>query len=64
MKRRSKIDKRTKWYKTMLKKHGSHEEIQRIMTERAVKGGAAVPAEKRSFYTNRELARDAGRKGK
>ena len=31
--------------------------------EIAIKGGSAVPAEKRSFSLNRELAKDAGRKG-
>lgn len=31
--------------------------------EIAAKGGAAVPAEKRSFSKNRKLAREAGRKG-
>lgn len=31
--------------------------------EIARKGGAAVPAEKRSFSQNRKLAREAGRKG-
>lgn len=30
----------------------------------ARKGGVAVPAEKRSFSQNRELAREAGRKGR
>ena len=29
----------------------------------AAKGGAAVPADKRSFAVNRQLAQDAGRKG-
>ncbi|MDO8913991.1 MAG: stress-induced protein [Phenylobacterium sp.] len=29
----------------------------------AIKGGASVPAEKRSFSINRDLAKDAGRKG-
>lgn len=29
----------------------------------ASKGGKAVPAEKRSFATNREMAAEAGRKG-
>lgn len=32
-------------------------------TEIARKGGAAVPADKRSFHTNRELAASAGSKG-
>jgi general stress protein YciG len=31
--------------------------------EIARKGGGAVPAEKRSFYRDRELATNAGRKG-
>lgn len=31
--------------------------------EIASKGGRSVPAEKRSFSQNRELASDAGRKG-
>ena len=31
--------------------------------EIARKGGAAVPAEKRAFSTNKELAQEAGRKG-
>jgi general stress protein YciG len=31
--------------------------------EIARKGGASVPAEKRSFAVNRELAREAGTKG-
>jgi len=31
--------------------------------EVARKGGASVPAEKRSFHKNRELASDAGAKG-
>ena len=29
----------------------------------AIKGGASVPAEMRSFSVNRDLAKDAGRKG-
>lgn len=32
-------------------------------TEIARKGGAAVPAEKRSFAQNKELAQEAGRRG-
>lgn len=32
-------------------------------TQVARKGGASVPNEKRSFSTNRELAKEAGRKG-
>lgn len=32
-------------------------------TEIAKKGGASVPSEKRSFFANRDLAADAGRKG-
>lgn len=31
--------------------------------EVAAKGGSAVPAHRRSFYMNRELAQEAGRKG-
>jgi general stress protein YciG len=31
--------------------------------EIAVKGGSSVPPEKRSFYTDREFARSAGRRG-
>lgn len=31
--------------------------------EIATKGGASVPAEKRAFSTNRDLAMDAGRTG-
>lgn len=33
------------------------------LREIARRGGAAVPAEKRSFYKDRDLATDAGRKG-
>ena len=53
--------KNTAWLKTMVKKHGSKKEVQRIMRERAAKGGRNGKGT--GFALNPELAIEAGRKG-